>query len=69
MIIEYYTSEGVLYADEADPRTLTVIPRKNEVVFLHGKEFTVKSISHSPIWCGRKMGQDYITHKVFVELM
>lgn len=69
MIIEYYTSESVIYKKEPDPRNFVVIPRKNEIVYLNDKEYTVKSISHSPVCVARSMGQNYETHKVSVELM
>lgn len=69
MIVEYFTSEGVIHTSESDPRTHRVIPRKNETVYIAGKEYDVRSVSHEVDHTRRRMGREECVHKVSVELI
>lgn len=68
MIVEYFTSEDVIHTSEADPRSHVVIPRKNETVYIAGREYHVKSVSHELDHTRRRMGQEEAVHKISVEL-
>lgn len=68
MIVEYFTSEGVIHTSETGSRSNVVIPRKNETVYIAGKEYHVKSVSHEIDHTRRRMGQEETVHKISVEL-
>lgn len=67
MIVEYFTSEDVIHTSEADPRSHAVIPRKNETVYIAGRQYHVKSVSHEVDH--HVPGLSGNVHKVSVELI
>lgn len=67
MIVEYFTSEGVVHTLESDHGEHAVIPRKNETVYIAGKEYDVRSVSHEVDH--HVPGLSGNVHKVSVELI
>lgn len=67
MIVEYFTSQGVVHTSEANPRSHVVIPRKNETVYIDGREYHVRSVSHEVDH--HVPGLSGNVHKVSVELI